>query len=75
MEASLDPKLKYSWQHAVLDAFIEFNPERIHDKFRTAQKAVSARLLENPTDSDEVIALQDALAALRTLFRASQRGG
>jgi hypothetical protein len=72
-EAHSDPNLQYAWQQALLDAFIEFHPEQMREKLTAAERAISARLLQKPTDPHEVQALRDALLALRTLFRESER--
>jgi hypothetical protein len=56
----------------VLDAFMEFHPEHMGGKLTEAERAVSARLLQRPANPDEVLALQDAMLALRILLRESQ---
>jgi hypothetical protein len=71
-ETPLDPNLKYSWQQAVLDAFVEFHPGRMREKLDAAERAISGRLLQRPTDSYEVLALRDALSALQILFRENK---
>ena len=72
-EASSEPNLKYPWQQALLDAFMEFHPEHIRDKLTAGERAISGRLLQEPTDPHEVLALGDALLALRTLSRESKK--
>jgi hypothetical protein len=68
-EASPDLDLKYAWQHAYFDALIEFHPEHISHTLSAAERAISRRLLQNVTDPDEMLALRNAVFALRTLFR------
>jgi len=72
-EARFDPNLKYSWQQAVLDAFMEFHLEHMRDKLTAAEEAISERLLQKPTNPHEVDALRDASLALLTLFRESKQ--
>jgi hypothetical protein len=61
--------LKYSWQHAVLDALIELRPERLQLKISAAERAIAARLRDpNPPDLNEQLALQDAARSLHVLF-------
>ena len=72
-EAPSEPNLKYPWQQALLDAFMEFHPKHIRDELTPAETAISGWLLQEPTDLDEVCALGDALLALRTLSRESKK--
>jgi hypothetical protein len=65
-KVSLDARLKYPWQQAVLDSLIEYPPVR--DRITAAETAIFGRLLERPTDLGEVLALQDALFALQIVF-------
>jgi hypothetical protein len=65
-EARLDPKLKYAWQQAVLDALIAYPPVRY--KINVAEGAISGRLFQKPTDPQEMLALGDALFALQIVF-------
>jgi hypothetical protein len=65
-EAPLDPNLKYAWQQVVLDALIEYPPVRY--KIDSAERAISGRLCQKPTDPQEVRALGDALFALQIVF-------
>jgi hypothetical protein len=60
----LAPNLKYPWQRAVLDALREFKPERLVDKITVAERAVSERLVQEPADPDEQLALRGAVIAL-----------
>ena len=72
-DAPSDPKVKYPWQQAVLDAFMEGRPERLPAKINAAERAIAARLLDpTDTDLDEQAALRAALRSLRTLFPASE---
>jgi hypothetical protein len=58
-EAPPDLDVKYPWQHAYFDALT----------ISAAERAISGRLLQNVTDPDEMLALRNAVFALRTLFR------
>jgi hypothetical protein len=60
----LATNLKYSWQEAVLDALKEDKPERWPGKIAEAERAVSARLIEEVADPDERLALRGAVIAL-----------
>lgn len=62
--------LKYPWQQAVLDAFLEPHPQNLPRRINVAERAISSRLLEaDPFELDERIALGEALLALRRLIR------
>jgi hypothetical protein len=63
-----EENLKYRWQHPVFDALIEYHPDRQRDRIAEAEKAVTMRLLQRPTDVYELLALRDALLTLRILF-------
>jgi hypothetical protein len=64
-----NPEIKYPWQQAVFDAFVEFRPEVLPMKVNAAQRAVAAGLTDlDPLEIDERIALQDALRSLRVLI-------
>jgi hypothetical protein len=68
--------LKYPWQQAVLDAFLEPHQENLFRKVNVAERAISARLLESdPFELDERIALGEALLALRRLMRRRAEPG
>ncbi len=72
-ESRPDPQLKYLWQQAVLDAFMEGRPERLPAKINAAEQAIAARLCEpTSTDMDEHAALRAALRSLRILFPAGE---
>jgi len=72
-EAPLDPKPKYPWQQAVLDALIEYHADRIRDKIIAAEKAISGRLRQRPTDLEELLALRDASSTLQIVFPQQPR--
>jgi hypothetical protein len=68
--AQPEANLKYPWQQAVLDAFLEPHAENLQRKINVAECAISARLLEsNPFELDERVALGEALLALHRLLR------
>ena len=68
-EAASDPILKYFWQQAVFEAFIELRPEYLPAQVKAAERAISARLCgPNPPDLEEQLALRDALRSLRVVF-------
>jgi hypothetical protein len=74
LAARHEANLKYPWQQAVLDAFLEPHPDNLSRKVNVAERAISARLLESdPFELDERIALGEALLALRRLTR--EQGG
>jgi len=66
---NLNPKLKYAWQQAVLDAFVELRPQYLPGKINVAERAITARLCDPaPANSDEQRALREALANLCVIF-------
>ena len=68
--ATYGSNLKYPWQQAILDAFLEAHPENLSRRINVAERAISMRLLEaDPFELDERIALGEALLALRRLVR------
>jgi hypothetical protein len=67
-EAAVNPDVKYPWQEFVLDAFLEVESQSLQEKVNIAQRAISQRLRENPTDPEEYVALRDGLRALGTLI-------
>jgi hypothetical protein len=69
----MDTTLKYSWQQAVVDAFMELRPERLPEKIEIAERTLTERL-SNPQQPDlgEQSALRDALHALRVFLPASK---
>lgn len=73
--ADREVKVKYPWQQAVLDAFLEPHAKNLSRKINVAERAISARLLESdPFDLEERIALGEALLALRRLVREQREG-
>jgi hypothetical protein len=67
-ESPFNPNLNYSWQQVVFDALIEFHPEHISKKLTAAETAISERLLQRNLDTEEVLALRDALSALKVVY-------
>jgi len=66
---NLNAKLKYPWQQAVLDAFVELRPQYLPGKINVAERAIAARLCDPvPSNSDEQRALREALANLCMIF-------
>ena len=60
--------MKYPWQQAVVDAIVEFRPERLPGKIKTAERAIAARLCDpQEPDLDEHLTLANALLALRVI--------
>jgi hypothetical protein len=62
----IDPHLRYPWQQTVLEALVEYPPLR--NKIEAAEGAISSRLCEKPTEAQELLALRDAVFALRIVF-------
>ncbi|HZP32107.1 MAG TPA: response regulator [Candidatus Acidoferrales bacterium] len=72
-ETETTPKMKYPWQQAVLDAFMEFRPQYLPGKVNAAERAIDARLCDaNAADLDERMALRDALRSLHVLFPGAE---
>ena len=64
----VDGDLKYPWQQFLLEAFMEFDPDRLPVKIDEARRMISARLCDlRPDDVDEQIALSDAMRSLYIL--------
>lgn len=64
-----DPKVKYLWQQTLLDALAESRSEQLIRKVSKCQREISERLCQlTPTDSDEQLAIRDALKCLRALI-------
>jgi hypothetical protein len=65
----MDIALKYEWQQALLDAFLELEPEGLPQKVVAAQMKITERL-RDPQEPDqyERAALNDALHLLRVIF-------
>ena len=69
----MDTTLKYPWQQAVVDAFMELRPERLPEKIEIAVRTLTKRLSDpQQLDLDEKSALRDALHALRAFLPASE---
>jgi hypothetical protein len=69
----MDTTLKYRWQQAVVDAFMELRPERLPEKIEIAVRTLTERLSDpQHPDLDEKSALRDALRALRAFLPASE---
>ena len=65
----MDTNLKYAWQQAVVDAFMEFQPQQLRKKILSAEKTIVERLSElGQADPEEQAALRDALHALRVFL-------
>jgi hypothetical protein len=61
-------RLRYGWQEAVFDAFVELSSERLPEKVHAAKRGIYQRLSDSSqTDVDERIALREALLSLREL--------
>jgi hypothetical protein len=69
----MDTTLKYPWQQAVVDAFMELRPQRLPEKIEIAERTLIERLSDpQQPDLDEQSALRDALHALRAFLPASE---
>jgi hypothetical protein len=69
----MDTTMKYAWQQAVVDAFMELRPERLPEKIEIARRTLTERLSDpRQPDLDEQSALRDALHALRVFLPASE---
>jgi hypothetical protein len=69
-EKAMSELLKYpQWQKPLMEAILEFDPERLSLKVRTLEKAMHARFdtLSGSHDSRERQALADGLATLDML--------
>jgi hypothetical protein len=64
----MDTTLKYAWQQAVLDAFLELRPECLPEKINVAERTIRQRLHDLQPDSNERAALHDALNLLHVVF-------
>jgi hypothetical protein len=53
------------WKQAYQDALFELEPERLHSKVRTAQKAIEARLRSREFSPWELLELEGAQRVLR----------
>jgi hypothetical protein len=72
-----NPNIRYPWQQAVLEAFMEFRSDILPRKINEAQHAISARLCDSaPPDLEEQQALRDAMQSLHVLMSEQRtRGG
>jgi hypothetical protein len=61
------PQPKYRWQQGIFDVLTERSRERVPDKLAAAEKVVSERLVEEPPDADENLALRGAVIILEAL--------
>jgi hypothetical protein len=69
----MDTTLRYAWQRAVVDAFMELRPERLPEKIEIAERTLAERLTDSQQpDPSEQSALRDALQALRVFLPASE---
>ena len=69
----MDATLRYAWQQAVVDAFMELRPERLPEKIEIAERTLAERLTDpQQPDLSEQSALRDALQALRVFLPASE---
>ena len=68
----LAANLKYPWQEALIDALGEVEPKSLPDKIRLAERSLSERLVQDPTDPDERLALRGAVIALECLRQYGQ---
>jgi hypothetical protein len=66
-QTRLATNLKYPWQQPVLDALKENEAERWPGKIADAERAVSARLIQEVADPFERLALRGAVIALQCL--------
>ena len=67
LENTPNSNLKYPWQQAVLEALTDYRGEP-YDKVMAAERAISGRLRQQPTDLEELLALRDASCALQIVF-------
>jgi hypothetical protein len=69
----MNANVKYPWQQAVLDAFIEFRSENLQDKITVARGKITERLNDpQQLDPDERRALTDALHILTVFLHSSE---
>jgi len=68
----MEPIIKYSWQQALLDAFVETDPDQLREKIAVAEIVISARERERFADLEERLALSDALRSLQILIRETK---
>ena len=69
----MDTTLKYPWQQAVLDAFLELRPECQREKINVAERTILERLRSlHQADLDERSSLRDALTIVRVVFPSTE---
>lgn len=70
--AEKEPFLRYPWQRLYLEAMVEWDGPRLHEKIRRAESEIFARLTQlsaDPGDAEEVQAARDALIGLASVKR------
>jgi hypothetical protein len=71
----MDTILTYPWQEAVLDAFVELQPETQRQKIDVAERAIRERLRSLPeAEVHERLCLHDALTILHVVFSSPESG-
>jgi hypothetical protein len=64
----MDANTKYPWQQAVVAAIVEFRPDCLPEKIKTAERAIARRLCDPQQPGlDEQLMLANALRALRVI--------
>jgi hypothetical protein len=72
---AMDVNTKYPWQQAVVAAIVEFRPECLPEKIKTAERAIAQRLCDPEKPGlDEQLMLANALRALRVINPTSPQG-
>ena len=72
---AMDATMKYPWQQAVVAAIVEFRPECLPEKIKTAERAIAQRLCDPQEPGlDEHLMLANALRALRVINPTSPQG-
>ena len=72
----MDTILKYPWQQAVLDAFVELRPEIQREKINVAERVILERLRSLPeAEVHERLCLHDALTILHVVFTPAENEG
>jgi hypothetical protein len=72
---AMDANTKYPWQKAVVAAIVEFRPECLPEKIKTAERAIALRLCDPEKPGlDEHRMLANALRALRVINPTSPQG-
>lgn len=69
---ALPNKPKYPWQRPVFNALVEYEPAHLQEKVIAADSAIVSRLLQRPTDGEELRALRDSFSALRLICPVGQ---